>query len=813
MNNAVLEPKVDCIPDFLKGRDQWVMWHYEIPPGGKKLAKVPYRGDKPYVYGKSYAKSNDPETWSSLTTCQSAFASGDFSGFGYVFFKDDGTFGVDLDNCLDADGKPEAWAQDILDRFSPTYAEVTPSERGFHIVGFGRPLATGSKKWKKPGTDKDQGIEVYGTDYQGHTSGRYFTFTGNALNGKELLDRQCELEWLYSEYWCEHHEEPKRGRNVHGQPDEERVRQALSFIPAHDYALWIEIGLALKAGGMGVEVWDTWSQSSPKYEPGECDRRWATFAPNKITLGSIFHHAKQHGFSFLSVNDTKNGLIDADNSREDSSDESGEWGEMKPLFREISPGDAFPVDALGAVLGPASKAIARCCQVSLAMAGQAVLGAANLVAQSHVDVKVDGRRKPISLFLGTGAESGDRKTSTDEAALAPVREAAEKLAEEAQPLIQEALAKLDVWQFERHRIKSDKKLSKTEKEARLKDLGKAPVVPPEPILTLEDVTVEGLRRAYREGRSSLGIFTNEAATFVNGWAMSPEQQLKTAASLSQCWDGKAMEVARGGEDLVILRGRRLCVNLFMQPEILRSLLANKKLSDQGFLSRVLVSFPESLAGTRLYDDKGNIEDDSEYADYKRAILSIALLPMPFKDKENLPGVLSPRTLALGTDAKKLWVIFYDAVENELAPGRKLAPVKAFAAKAAEHALRLGATFQFISSPVSETIGVKAMSGGIQCARFYLNEQLRLLALGEVPVELQMASELLAWLKARRQRTGESCFCTTEIYDTGPNGIRTKAKAAEALLALAEHGYIRPWSEPLVYRGRVSKACWELREDV
>lgn len=55
--------------------------------------------------------------------------------------------------------------------------------------------------------------------------------------------------------------------------------------------------------------------------------------------------------------------------------------EPQPLVRQIDPATAFPVNALGNVLGAAATAIQDITQAPLSMCGQSVLAAATLAAQ------------------------------------------------------------------------------------------------------------------------------------------------------------------------------------------------------------------------------------------------------------------------------------------------------------------------------------------------------------------------------------------------------------------------------------------------
>jgi hypothetical protein len=99
-------------------------------------------------------------------------------------------------------------------------------------------------------------------------------------------------------------------------------------------------------------------------------------------------------------------------------------GVGEPLIRHLEAPSRFPIDALGPVLAPAAQAIIERTQCAPATAGNAVLAAGALAAQVHRDVRLPhGQVTPLSLFIATICESGERKTSADQLALAAVREA------------------------------------------------------------------------------------------------------------------------------------------------------------------------------------------------------------------------------------------------------------------------------------------------------------------------------------------------------------------------------------------------------
>ena len=98
----------------------------------------------------------------------------------------------------------------------------------------------------------------------------------------------------------------------------------------------------------------------------------------------------------------------------------------RPLFRPLAPAPAFPVRALGA-LRPAAEAVQMCTQAPIAICAQSVLAAVTLAVQAHRDVELPGGgRRPLTGIFASVAESGERKSSVDRIALAPVHRIEEK---------------------------------------------------------------------------------------------------------------------------------------------------------------------------------------------------------------------------------------------------------------------------------------------------------------------------------------------------------------------------------------------------
>lgn len=87
--------------------------------------------------------------------------------------------------------------------------------------------------------------------------------------------------------------------------EQARLVSALAAIPANQYETWFQVGMALKAlewegngTDLGFAMFDEWSQTCPeKYSLGACEAKWNSFRREGVTLGTVYHLAKQHGWA------------------------------------------------------------------------------------------------------------------------------------------------------------------------------------------------------------------------------------------------------------------------------------------------------------------------------------------------------------------------------------------------------------------------------------------------------------------------------------------------------------------------------------
>ena len=264
----------------------------------------------------------------------------------------------------------------------------------------------------------------------------------------------------------------------------------------------------------------------------------------------------------------------------------------EPLRAPIPIAKPYPVEALGDVLGKGAKALNETIKAPLTLCCQSVLSSSSLAAQSHFNVMLPwGEKKPLSLFLLTVAESGERKTGVDDVVLSAAK------AQERQDMevFTEAKEKyegdLAHWKEANQKpsAKPQKLAAADQAAATQHEAGSKPQAPIMPLRFVSEPTVEGLYKLYMQGQPSIGLFSDEAGLFIGGHALNSDNALKTMTRLSKLWDGAPFDRVRGGDGSGVLYDRRLAMHQLAQPDVMAKLLSDRMANGQGFLSRCLVA--------------------------------------------------------------------------------------------------------------------------------------------------------------------------------------------------------------------------------
>jgi hypothetical protein len=276
--------------------------------------------------------------------------------------------------------------------------------------------------------------------------------------------------------------------------------------------------------------------------------------------------------------------------------------------------------------------------------------------------------------------------------------------------------------------------------------------------------------------------------------MASDAKLRTIAGLSRVWDGLTLKRVRAGE-IVDLPGRRIGMHLMIQPKVAAPALTDAMLTDQGFLSRVLLSYPESRIGKWSNDDPPS-EAEPNLRQFQDKSLSILEEPFPL-----VPGMrneLQPRVVPFSAEAKDLFRQFTKAVGGELLPGGEYESIQEFASKLPEHAARLGATIAAYRNLKFTELSGDDFLCGMRLAAYYASEAKRIFGIYGVglpakpsPAQLlEPAQRLLDWIT---HKWAKPSITLRELYTLGPSFVCDRQTALLLAELLVEHSHLEPYS--------------------
>lgn len=193
--------------------------------------------------------------------------------------------------------------------------------------------------------------------------------------------------------------------------------------------------------------------------------------------------------------------------------------EPQPLVREIAPGTAYPVNALGP-LRAAVEAVQGITQAPIAIPAQSALSVASLAVQGFADVETLGGPRALSLYALTIARSGERKSACDAPLMAALRDHEREQATVQREALESWRNAQALWKGERDRILLDAKKGKGEKrtaaQADLEALGPEPDAPPSADRTVTEPTFEGLTKLFATASPALAFSRMKAGNSLAG---------------------------------------------------------------------------------------------------------------------------------------------------------------------------------------------------------------------------------------------------------------------------------------------------------
>ncbi|CAM3294630.1 DUF3987 domain-containing protein [Pseudomonas sp. PA-7-1E] len=440
----------------------------------------------------------------------------------------------------------------------------------------------------------------------------------------------------------------------------------------------------------------------------------------------------------------------------------------RPLIESNPVAQAYPVQALGGILGPAVERMAEVIGVPQALAAQSMLAASALATQGHAGLQLDGRSYPLSLYLITVAASGDRKTAADRCALLPARQ----WEREQWQRYREQLTRYRAAQRQAQRIKPADPESANGMSLEAE--------PSAPRLITTDPTIEALVKGLCHDLPSMGLFCDEGGQFLGSSTMSRDNRLKAVTTLSSLWDGSPIDRARSmaGESLRAY-DRRVSLHLMLQPYLAIQLLSDPLLQGQGILGRCLMTWPTSLAGQRSYQAV-DLSKDAVLKRYHHRLSALFHKPWSL----SADGALQLSPLTLSPLARRRWIDLHDAIEAQLGEFGELASVRPSGSKAADNLLRVAGILAVVEE--SSAVEVDHIQRASALVGYYLTEIQRLTEQEPVCRVKEEADRLLRWLQVKDWKR----FSIRELNRNGPRFARKSSRhAAKLLVELIDHQWL------------------------
>lgn len=477
--------------------------------------------------------------------------------------------------------------------------------------------------------------------------------------------------------------------------------------------------------------------------------------------------------------------------------------EPEPLHRPLPPPQAYPIDALGELLGKAAKGIQEAVQAPEALCGQAILTAASLAVQAHADVIIDGRIEPLSLWAVTVGESGERKSGVYNWALRAHSDYEKEMVRAYQDDLKAYKVKLSAYETACKQVTGGKaaKASMTGIYDDLRNVGAEPEPPLFALILMQEPTLEGVHKHLIGGQPSIGLFSDDGAEFTGGHAMNKDNRAKSAAGFSKLWDNGEFSRVRAGDGGGKYYGKRLALHLMIQPVIAESILSDSVLGGQGFLPRCLLAWPESKIGTRYYQ-ASDLSADPDLVTYWHRVRE--LLEVKPALIEGMANELNPRRLTLSSEAKVLFKHLHDDIET--ATLGEYTNVKAWASKGAAQALRIAGVLTIFENPSANQIDEGTLDRARRLVSYYLGEAARLSGISTIPPEIRLAEALLDWMAEK----GKQYIYSAEVIQYGPNQLRTQASFRKAIEPLIHSGHLIPVEGGMVLNGKHRQRAWQFK---
>lgn len=450
--------------------------------------------------------------------------------------------------------------------------------------------------------------------------------------------------------------------------------------------------------------------------------------------------------------------------------------------------DHFPFYFLPQVFQGAVREACHDSGVPIPVAAGLSLSAAAVACQGHIRVRSPaGIQSPVSLFFLHVAKSGERKTGAEKYFLRGLRDFQTHHEKREAEHNSNFAGRLLVWksvgfalrQAHTAAIRKGEDDVEEFEERMFAHAENEPRLAQSPKLFYADTTQEALLHGLATRWPSAVLQSSEASLILAGKAS------RNLAALNILWDGGEVDVDRRSGDSYTVRNAHLSASLMVQHGVIQKFLAKGSghARDIGFLARCMICAPTSTQGERqIFSLEPKCTDSLDtFAQVTRELI---------RGYCSDDGVVcsEPIVLQFDANAARVWVDFYNWVEQGLKTLGMFSDISDFASKAPENVARVAAIFHAMEGKDGTLIDMQTTGCAIEVVKWYLFEFKRLL--GE-PNQLSEAfvnaRQLEQWLQAKCLEHKSQQFSQSYVRTFGPNRLRDKKMLDGALMQLASEG--------------------------
>jgi hypothetical protein len=491
-----------------------------------------------------------------------------------------------------------------------------------------------------------------------------------------------------------------------------------------------------------------------------------------MTRSDPVERARQHTRQKLAI---KNGRLEKGTTAYVALPFSDAWEQPIPLT-ETPAGDSFPLATLPASLAHFVKAVAlaRNCPVDFAAVPLLVLAGSAIGASRALQIKPGWQERPC-LYAAVIGPPGSAKTPALKAVAGPV------YAEQSR------------------RLASYKRQRTAWEEA-----GENGAPPQLETVYVSDVTVEKLGAVLQCNARGVVLIRDE----LTGWIGSLDQYRAKGKGADRqaylsIWAGEPIRVDRKAEqEPVYVPHPFVGVIGGLPPDLLPRLRGDKNCWD-GFLDRVLMSYPEPLLAKG--EDWQCVEDEAAGA-WQQALSSLWGLQGELTDN----GEPRPRFVRLTADGRLAWERFTQALALEMNREDLSDPVKGHLAKFKGYCARLALIVHLLRFACGEAdfedVDDESLTRAGRLIDYFRSHMLKVHAALGADAEMKDAQTILSWISRKRPES----FKRRDAHDA----LKTKTcftrieDLDKPMERLEKHGYIRR-IEPAKSPGRPPGPIYEV----